>query len=591
MMNFRENLNNILSTILILWKSSKRLFLFTLFLNFVIGLINPINIYIWKNVLDQLTKIIDQSNNSLLVLLFWLILYLIISLIKMIFTNTSQYNETIYSEHIDVYIKSIILNKIKKLELKDFDDSAIYNEISKANEESKTRSLILLSSLLSFIRNMISCFGVFFILIKFSPIVMVLCIISSIPLFFLNCKVMTKIYKIYNRRYENIRLASILESIYIKNDNLKELKIYNAFSYLENKILDINYKIIKEDKSVRKNIAIKKSLLDFFDLFVEYIIKFIAILISISKKMSIGSITMYISSIDTFKNSIFAGLELISTIIENSLYMRSIINIMNYNVSQNGKLRLNDNINTIEFKKVSFKYPNNESYVLKNISFRLERGNIYSFVGINGAGKTTIIKLILTLYKPNEGHVYINDIDVELYEKESLFNKFSAVFQDYIKYPFDIESNITVCNTIDQHRLNEAIKNSGIDKFVKSFDNGLKTKLGKEWSLATNVSQGQWQSIAIARAFYRNCDVLILDEPSSSLDAEAEYELFKRVESMKKDKICILVSHRLSNIKIADQVFVIETNKITEKGKHDELININKTYAKLYNLQKEMYKS
>ncbi len=249
-------------------------------------------------------------------------------------------------------------------------------------------------------------------------------------------------------------------------------------------------------------------------------------------------------------------------------------------------------LNSIELKNVSFKYPNRTDYAIENISFKIVKNETVAFVGENGSGKTTLVKLICGLYKEFEGQILINDISIDKINEKSLFKLFSTVFQDFNKYEMTCKENIVMGNIdeIENHeKLHSMTKEAYISNLINELPNGIDTQLGVWFDDGIQLSGGQWQKIAISRAFFSNASCFIFDEPSSALDPISEYEVFEKSKSLAQNKIGIFISHRLYNIeKIADKVLVFKNGYLVEEGTHKELINKNGYYEYLYNLQNDL---
>lgn len=302
---------------------------------------------------------------------------------------------------------------------------------------------------------------------------------------------------------------------------------------------------------------------------------------------------MYVTAVDNLKNSVSNILSLLATAFENSLYMQSIFELLEISTQQKqSDQEFPADFQTIEFRNVSFCYPNSEQYVLKNINLKLEANQTYILVGMNGSGKTTLIKLLLNLYQPTQGEILIDGVNINLIHEESYYKNISAVFQDFIQYPFDIKTNIGLGNPDkidDIEQIMDAAKSSGADSFISRLPEQYATKLQKEWSGSVDLSLGQWQKVAITRAMMKSSAILILDEPSASLDVVAEHEIYERFQEMKRSKLCIMVTHRFVNTTVADGIIVLQSGEVVEEGKHIELMKQNGVYSQLYHLQAESY--
>lgn len=250
-----------------------------------------------------------------------------------------------------------------------------------------------------------------------------------------------------------------------------------------------------------------------------------------------------------------------------------------------GKQKISS-IESIEFRNVSFSYPGQTVMAIKNVSLMFERGKTYSVVGLNGAGKTTLLKLILGLYTPVTGEILLNGLKLDEINMENYYLHIGAIFQDFIKYPFTIEGNVLsdLDNTQDKD-IDLALQCAGLKELIKKLPKGIKTKLMREWSGGIELSQGQWQKIAIARCFNRNADLMILDEPFSAIDIESENCIVKNIKQYFQGGINIFITHHFSSISMADEVIVIDNGRVIEQGTHSQLIENKGKYFELYSEQ------
>ena len=259
-----------------------------------------------------------------------------------------------------------------------------------------------------------------------------------------------------------------------------------------------------------------------------------------------------------------------------------------------GKKRSLDTFYSLEFKDVCFKYPHTEKYILTGVSFTLNKGDKLSIVGINGAGKSTIIKLMLGLYTVDSGEILVNGYPMDEYNIYDIRKMFSALFQDFVHYPLTLRESVAM-SSVDRRENDDeivtALKQSGVyEDILPKLENGLDSYMSRKFDdKGTELSKGQWQKIALARAYFKKASVVIFDEPSSALDAEAEDMIFKNFESISDGKTGVMISHRISSARMSNKVIVLEGGKIIESGTHDELVELNGLYAKLYNLQREKY--
>lgn len=416
-----------------------------------------------------------------------------------------------------------------------------------------------------------------------------------IPIFYVSISIALRQYNIYSERVQNVRLADYLKEISLKYENIKELKIYNAIIFLKNKIVCIYEKYIAEDKKYKKRFLYELTGTDILQYIFSTIIKIYTVFKVITEKGTIGDLTMYISALDNLENSIRTILDSVASLYSDNLYIDNLVELdnMRSGMEDTGKRELSSDFKTIEFQNVSFKYPYTDTYVLKDLSIKFENGKTYALVGSNGSGKTTFIKLLMRLYDPQKGEILIDGVSIKEYSLKSIYKNIGVIFQDFIKYPLTARENIGIGNVEEMNKLKnieKAAKVSGADDFIEKLKNGYDTLLQKEWDNGSELSIGQWQKIAISRSVLRNSGILILDEPSSALDPKSEYEMFEKMKMLMRDKMSIMITHRFSNVRIVDQIFVMQEGKVVEFGSHEDLMLKKGIYYNLYSLQADYYK-
>jgi ATP-binding cassette subfamily B protein len=247
----------------------------------------------------------------------------------------------------------------------------------------------------------------------------------------------------------------------------------------------------------------------------------------------------------------------------------------------------------IEFRNVSFRYPDRDDWALRELNLTIRSGEKIALVGANGAGKTTLIKLLTRLYDPTEGQILLDGVDLRDYDLEDLRLSIGVIFQDFVRYQVSARENIgfgQIKDLADEPRILAAAERGGADEVVERLPQGYDTLLGRWFEKGAELSGGQWQKIALGRAFMRDSEVLVLDEPTAALDAEREYEIFQRFRDLTAGRIALLISHRFSTVRMADRIVVIEGGRLTELGTHAELLELGGTYARLFNLQAEGYR-
>jgi ATP-binding cassette subfamily B protein len=297
----------------------------------------------------------------------------------------------------------------------------------------------------------------------------------------------------------------------------------------------------------------------------------------------------------------------ISNTYENNLFVNTLFEFLEYQPNimspENAQPVVSPNGNgtgpkavaglSVEFRNVTFTYPGKSEPALKNVSFKIDAGEAVALVGRNGAGKTTLVKLMSRLYDPNEGEILVGGRNIKEYELEDLRKQVGVIFQDYVTYFMSARENIGVGKLDEienQSLISAAARKSGADSVIEKLPKQYETMLGRWFDQGVQLSGGEWQKIALARAFIRDARILILDEPTSSLDAQAEYEVFAHFRELTQGKTAVFISHRFSTVRLADRIFVIENGVLIEEGSHQELMALDGRYAELFNLQAEAYK-
>jgi len=317
----------------------------------------------------------------------------------------------------------------------------------------------------------------------------------------------------------------------------------------------------------------------------------------VQSKISLGDMTLYLAIFrqgqSTFQNTLYA----VSSIYENNLFMSNFFEYLAMTpqlaIAAQPKVLPAILRDGIEFREVGFRYPDNDAWALRGVNLTIRPGEKIALVGHNGAGKTTLIKLLSRLYDPTEGAILIDGIDVREVDPLVLRQKIGVIFQDFVRYHVPARENIgfgQIEAVADLERIIDSARKSGADTIIDGLPDHYETMLGRWFHGGHELSLGQWQKIALARAFMRDAEILVLDEPTASVDAQSEYEIFRHFQELTAGKMAILISHRFSTVRMADRIAVIEGGAISEIGSHQELVDRAGTYARLFSMQAEGYR-
>lgn len=580
----------------LIWKCSYKYSIYFVISNIMLGLYSPVLMLIWKYFLDYTIKAIQNGNKEIMIKAFiFIILHGLIMVIMEGINQLSIYFQDTLKDLLNIYILDMTMDKLSYLSMTHFDMPKLYDKIEKVNNESAERTMSLLTLMVMIIRNITTLIGTIGILTRVNCFFIIICFAASIPIFCVNTKISLKKYNLFNQRLEKMRFVYSLKYLVSKYENIKEIKVFRLGAYIRRKAIGVYTKNLEEDTIIRKEYIKEISIFSIFDMTISYSFKiYVMVKVIIHKLFTLGDMTMFFSAIESLQLSIQNLLKTISEMYINELYIDNFFELMNISVEDDKGESFKNDFKKIVFEDVWFKYPNAETYILKGINCCFEAGKSYCLVGLNGSGKTTLIKLLTRLYLPSKGRILIDGIDIQTYNLQSYYEKISAIFQDFIRYPFNVKQNIGV-GRVEEIENSELIgKNAKITKineFIEKLPNGYETLLQKEWSGGIELSLGQWQKIAITRAYMSNSKIIVLDEPTASLDAEAEYQLYSQLKDLMKNRLCVLISHRLSVNTMVDYVYYMENGSIIESGKHGELLKQDGKYSKYYNMQASAYQS
>lgn len=431
------------------------------------------------------------------------------------------------------------------------------------------------------------------------PLFAPLIIIATIPSYIAFDRFRTKTWPFYvEKRSVVTRVTQYIKNLLSSDSTSKEAIIFQTGSVLLNKIK-------REQHSYYSNFA-KANDPWIVNIILTRIIQFGAFAytqyLNLSRvlqgTLSVGQFTLVFQQSFTLAFSAEAILSHYSSISARNKYLDKYFDFLNtkkFINTPSNPIVISDNPMPpiIEFKNVSFRYPKTERDILKNFNLTIQSGEKIALVGENGAGKTTLIKLLLRFYDVTDGEILINGVNIKNVDLPEWHKQIGALFQDFIKYQFTFKENIYFGDLTKEHEeklLKDAIEKSGADKYVDTLPDKYDQVVGKMFEGGVDLSGGQWQKLALARAFFRNAPLLVLDEPTSAIDAKAEYEIFQKVQNLQKDKTVIIISHRFSTVRNADRILVLDNGKIIEEGDHKKLMKQNGLYAELFNIQAQGYK-
>ena len=492
-------------------------------------------------------------------------------------------------------VNVMILEKAQTLELSHFEDSEFYDKMTRARREASSRPLSLVTRTFGLVQNGITLLTYGWLLLQFSWLAVVGLLVAALPAFFVETYFSGAAFRLFRWQVPETRKRNYLEWLLAREDFVKELKLFGTGQLFLGRYREIFEKLYAEDKAL----TLKRGLWGFL-LGVLSSIAFYGAYgwIGWSAAMgwiSLGGMTMYLLIFKQGQSSIAASLTAIGKMYEDNLYLSTLYEFLEEEIdTQDGTATSGPTPGDgVRFQEVSFTYPGQSTPALDKISLHLRLGQKLALVGENGSGKTTLIKLLTRLYLPTEGRILLDGRDLNEWQLDALRNRIGVIFQDFVRYQLTVGENIgvgDVANFEARDHQQAAAEKGMAHPFIDEMDGGYDTQLGRWFKDGRELSGGQWQRIALSRAFMRKqADILVLDEPTSAMDAETEAQIFDHFRKATETQMSILISHRFSTVRMADQIIVLTKGKISERGSHEELMKENGRYAHLFAIQAKGY--
>lgn len=427
-----------------------------------------------------------------------------------------------------------------------------------------------------------------------SPFITVAILIAAIPSSILSLRIAARERRNWREFTKDRRIASAIERKITNSDSALEIELNGLSKHLVLQMIKARRRSQEQDIADNKAFFLPRFGADILQDVVGYIVLIIVAIQIIYGRLAIGQFLTVRTLLSQLNNNISSFFESITAINTSLVNATDFMEFMETPAQHSGDIGVN-HLPKIEFKHVSFMYPHSDHFAIEDVSFTLNPGDSLAIVGENGAGKTTLIKLLIGAYMPQEGMIYVDDHPISEIDRESYLGQIGALFQDYSRYDFaTLGENVWFGNVekpYSRKAIMEALDDAGLGNLAVDYKNGLNQLLSKDIDAknATNISGGQWQRLGIARAFFRSPNILILDEPTSSVDAKSEYEIFRSIIKKQQGKSTVIISHRFSTVRRAEKIIVLDHGKIIEQGTHSELIAQDGVYKEMFELQAEGY--
>ncbi|HEX4462777.1 MAG TPA: ABC transporter ATP-binding protein [Polyangia bacterium] len=587
-------------TLVLVWHSSPNLTFILAGLTLVSAVL-PLGIaYAGKGIVDD---VVARSASQTM---RWVVIELAIVATQALTQRGLAFVRSLLGARLAVDINVRILEKALTLELRHFEDGRFYDSLVKARREASYRPVSVVTEGFQLVQNSLTLIGYLALILRYSRWAALALLAASVPAAAVEMWFSRSAFRLRNWRSPEARQLNYLEYVLSNDAHVKEVKLFNLGPTLLDRYRTLAEKLFREDQSLAGKRAGWALLLSLLGTAAFYLCYAGMALAAATAAITLGNLTLYVVAFRQGQQAFQSVLGAIGGMYEDTLYMSNLFDYLSIEVKADsviGPPRYPATAGEagIRFEDVGFRYPEagsengraSEKWALRHIDLFVPRGQSVALVGANGAGKTTLIKLLTRLYEPTEGRVLIDGIDLREWDIDKLRARVAVIFQDFNEYQFDVRDNVGVGSLphlTEEPRIARAAERGGADEVVAGLSDGLGTKLGKWAHDGVELSGGQWQKIALARAFMREeADILVLDEPTAALDAEAEHAIFERFRTLAAGRTTFLISHRFSTVRMADRILVLEGGRIAEDGSHAELVAAGARYAHLFSLQAQGY--
>ncbi len=601
--SFRENLKafrNLPKFFKLIWETSKTYTLANVILRLISSGLPLAMLYVGKIILDMIVALYQTGGLAnwydATELWKWVLIELGLVVLSDALKRAITLMDALLGDLFNNETSVRLMEQAARLDLPQFEDAVFYDKLERARRQTTTR-VVLLSLILSQAQGIITAVFLSAGLLFFNPWLILLLVVSVIPVFLSETYFNRSKYSLSLNWTPERRELDYLRFVGASDETAKEVKIFGLSDFLTKRFKKLAGEYYDANRKISVKRAIWGGLFNILGSIGYYVAYGLIIFQTIQGLITIGTLTFLAGSFNRLRDLSQKILSDFSTIAQQALYLQDLFDFFEIKpliLSPHKPRPLPAEIQQgIVFENVSFKYPNTDKWAVKNISFTLKAGEKLALVGENGAGKTTLIKLLTRLYDPDEGRILLDGYDLKEYDLTALRQLIGVIFQDYVKFQLNVSENIAIGKIEEKEQVAKivnAAEQSLADKVVAKLPDGYNQMLGRKFANGVELSGGEWQKVALGRAYMRDAQLIVLDEPTSALDARAEFEVFQRFAELTQGKSAVLISHRFSTVRMADRIMVLKQGQQVEIGSHEELLTKDGYYAELFNLQAKGYR-
>ncbi|MBI1804397.1 MAG: ABC transporter ATP-binding protein [Ignavibacteriae bacterium] len=590
-------LGNLPKLFSLIWQTSKWMTVANLMLRIVRAAVPVVTLYIGKLIINEIVHLIGaEGTRDFSRLWLYVGAEFVVILLADTFGRVTALIDSLLGDQFSNKTSLRLMAQAARLDLYHFEDSTFYDKLERARQQTVGRTA-LMSQTLSQVQDVISMAFLAVGLIAFNPWLIVLLFVALVPAFLGEAHFNAKTYSFMRKWTPERRELDMLRYTGASDETAKEVKIFGLSNFLADRYKKLSDEFYKTNRSIAMRRATWGTVLMMVGTVGYYSAYVLIIIRTVTGNITLGDLTFLAGSFSRLQSLMQAVLLRFTQMAEGALYLNDLFDFF----ALTPRVQSHKNPRSLPrpirrgftFENVGFIYPNSDRWANRHLSFTLQAGEKLALVGENGAGKTTLVKLLARFYDPTEGRILLDGYDLREYDLNDLRKEIGIIFQDFVHYQMTAADNIAIGRIEareDRSRIEESAHRSLADSVIENLPNKYDQILGKRFKDGVELSYGEWQKVALARAYMRDAQLLILDEPTASLDARAEHEVFQRFSELTLGKMAVLISHRFSTVRMADRIVVLDKGEILEIGTHEELLAYNGHYAELFNLQAQGYR-